>query len=305
MHPNYSDELTFASLSGAAGRSDVDELNGSTRCVLVGEALMRAPDAGALVNELRYPSSTVATKRVLAKVCGVTTAEDAILACRAGADLIGVINVAKSKRYVDGAQASDIVDAVRAFGERETRWAPSSHGSLDEWSDALRTATDRGRPLVFGVVQDQPLADVQKFVEESGVDVIQLHGSENLEYAESLQVPHARVLHAEPSENIEASAADLAATYAQVASAKCCLVLVDAAAAGAVSGGLGAPFDWRVADVLDAKHGIRGLVAERVADCAAAVPNAIGFDASSRLESEARTKDLTRVRAYVAAAKGK
>ena len=29
------------------------------------------------------------------------------------------------------------------------------------------------------------------------------------------------------------------------------------------------------------------------------------IDASSRLESEARTKDLTRVRAYVAAAKGK
>ena len=32
---------------------------------------------------------------------------------------------------------------------------------------------------------------------------------------------------------------------------------------------------------------------------------AVGLDASSRLESEARTKDLTRVRAYVAAAKGK
>merc|ERR1719460_897355 len=258
MHPNYSDELTFASLSGAAGRSDVDELNGSTRCVLVGEALMRAPDAGALVNELRYPSSTVATKRVLAKVCGVTTAEDAILACRAGADIIGVINVAKSKRYVDAAQASEVVDAVRAFGEREARWAPSAHGSLDEWADALRTATDRGRPLVFGVVQDQPLADVQKFVDESGVDVVQLHGSEDREYAESLQVPHARVLHAEPSSDIDA-----------------------AAAAGAVSGGLGAPFDWRVADVLDAKHDIRGLVAggldaERVADCASAVPNAVG-----------------------------
>ena len=87
-----------------------------------------------------------------------------------------MINVAKSKRYVDAAQASDIVDAVRAFGERETRWAPSSHDTLDEWSDALRTATDRGRPLVFGVVQDQPLADVQAFVEESGVDVVQLHG---------------------------------------------------------------------------------------------------------------------------------
>ena len=85
---------------------------------------------------------------------------------------------------------------------------------------------------------------------------------------------------------------------------------MDAAAAGAVSGGLGAPFDWRVADVLDAKHDIRGLVAggldaERVVECASAVPNAVGFDASSRLEGDVRTKDLTRVRAYVAAAKGK
>ena len=74
-------------------------------------------------------------------------------------------------------------------------------------------------------------ADVQKFVEESGVDVVQLHGSENLAYARKpAQVPHARVLHAEPSENIDAAAADLAATYAQVASAKCCLVLVGRAA---------------------------------------------------------------------------
>jgi len=31
---------------------------------------------------------------------------------------------------------------------------------------------------------------------------------------------------------------------------------------------------------------------------------AVGLDASSRLDSEARTKDLTHVRAYVAAAKG-
>ena len=193
---------------------------------------MRAPDAGALVNELRYPSSTVATKRVLAKVCGVTTAEDAILACRAGADLIGVINVQKSKRYVDAAQASDIVDAVRAFGEREQRWAPSAHGSLDERDRCLaKAATDRGRPLVFGVVQDQPLADVQKFVEQSGVDVVQLRFRRVREYAESLQVPHARVLHAEPSEDIDAAAADLAKTYAQVASDRCCLVLVAAAAA--------------------------------------------------------------------------
>ena len=81
------------------------------------------------------------------------------------------------------------------------------------------------------------------------------------EYAEALQVPHARVLHAEPSENIDAAAADLAATYAQVASAKCCLVLTPPRPARCPIWRLGAPFDWRVADVLDAKHDIRGLVA--------------------------------------------
>ena len=310
-HPNYSSDLTFASLSGAAGRSDVEELKGATRCVLVGEALMRAPDAGALVKELRYLSTSTEVKtRVLAKVCGVTTVEDAVAACAAGADVIGVINVPKSKRCVDAVQAKAIVEAVRAFGEREKAWTPAKHSSLDAWADELRRATDRGRPLVFGVVQDQPLSDVTAFVEASGVDVVQLHGEEDLAYAEALAVPHARVLHAAPCEDVEASVADLAATYASVASEKCCLVLVDAAASGAVSGGLGASFDWRVADVLDKAHGLRGLVAggldgAQVAACALAVPNAVGFDASSKLEGDVRVKDLTKVRAYVSAAKGK
>ena len=121
------------------------------------------------------------------------------------------------------------------FGNRGRRpgvWgARNKMGSfiswLIRWWVMPRAAADRGRPLVFGVVRDQPLADVQAFVEESGVDVIQLRrgslGTRNHPSA-------ARASCAEPSSDIDA-AADLAKTYAQVASAKCCLVLVDAAAA--------------------------------------------------------------------------
>ena len=180
-----SEDLVFASLSGVSMRSEVVALK-DVECVLVGEALMRSSDPARLVAELKgtvEASVSVADEatRPLAKVCGVTSVADALAACRAGADLIGVINVAKSKRYVDAATARAIVDAVREYGERSGPWAaPASEPSLEAWAARLRRDTARGRPLVVGVVQDQPLNDVLDFVERAGVDCVQLHGTEDL-----------------------------------------------------------------------------------------------------------------------------
>ena len=122
----------LASLSGVGGRGDVERLTreDGVQCVLVGEALMRAADPARAVAELRGDALAVregdAVKRPLAKVCGVTTAADALLAARGGADLIGVIFAEKSKRRVDAREAKAIVDAVRGFGERTERWTPPS-----------------------------------------------------------------------------------------------------------------------------------------------------------------------------------
>jgi indole-3-glycerol phosphate synthase/phosphoribosylanthranilate isomerase len=61
--------------------------------ILVGSALMRAPDPGAKLREL--------LSRPLVKVCGLTRQEDVDAAVEAGADLLGFILVAKSPRRAE------------------------------------------------------------------------------------------------------------------------------------------------------------------------------------------------------------
>ncbi len=62
--------------------------------VLVGSALMRAPDPAAKLTEL--------LSRPLVKVCGLTREEDVAMAAEAGADLLGFILVPESPRAAAG-----------------------------------------------------------------------------------------------------------------------------------------------------------------------------------------------------------
>ena len=303
--------IVFASLSGVSSRAEVEDLMGDVACVLVGEALMRHPDPRRLVAELRgaEPSSADDATRHLAKVCGIARVDDAVAACRAGADLIGIVAAPESKRAVKAVCARDIVDAVREYGERSSRWAPGTRESLGDWAAALRRDTARGRPLTVAVVQDQPLEDVLEFLETSGADAVQLHGSEDAAYAAALPVPHVRVLHApelaEDADGAAVGAAAAALADAFEPSPSCCAVALDAVpAGGTVSGGAGVACDWRLASAL-ADRGIPVLVAggvdaAAVAGAAAAVSAAVvGFDASSRLETAPGVKDAAAVRAYV------
>ena len=49
------------------------------------------------------------------KCCGMTRVEDALLAAQLGADAVGVVLTARSKRQVSLAQAKTIVDAMPPF----------------------------------------------------------------------------------------------------------------------------------------------------------------------------------------------
>jgi indole-3-glycerol phosphate synthase / phosphoribosylanthranilate isomerase len=88
------------------------ELAGS-RAVLVGSALMRAPDPGAKLREL--------TSRPLVKICGLTRQDDVDAAVEAGADLVGFILAAESPRRAPALLAApDTVLRVAVFvGETE------------------------------------------------------------------------------------------------------------------------------------------------------------------------------------------
>ena len=49
------------------------------------------------------------------KICGVTTLDDALMAARAGADMIGLNFYPKSPRYLQPDAARDLADALRAY----------------------------------------------------------------------------------------------------------------------------------------------------------------------------------------------
>jgi indole-3-glycerol phosphate synthase/phosphoribosylanthranilate isomerase len=91
------------------------ELAGA-HAVLVGSALMQAPDPAAKLREL--------LSRPLVKVCGLTRQEDVDFAVDAGADLLGFILAAKSPRRADA--VLDVPDtalsvAVFVTEQEETR----------------------------------------------------------------------------------------------------------------------------------------------------------------------------------------
>jgi len=81
--------------------------------VLVGSALMRAPDPAARLKEL--------ISRPLVKVCGLTRQEDVDAAAEAGADLAGFILAAESPRQAPGVlEVPETMLSVAVFvGERQ------------------------------------------------------------------------------------------------------------------------------------------------------------------------------------------
>ena len=118
-HPNYSAELTFVTLSGAAGRSDVDEAEGCYEVRSRFGGFDEGPGRGRARERAKVPLVHSSYEACPRQGVWCDYEGDAILACRAGADVIGVINVPPNRKGVlTGNQASDIVDAVRAFGER-------------------------------------------------------------------------------------------------------------------------------------------------------------------------------------------
>jgi phosphoribosylanthranilate isomerase len=96
------------------------------------------------------------------KICGNTNVEDAIMAVKAGADAIGVINVANTRRYIDLEDAERIFEALPLFVSK----------------------------VVVVILDNLPIEVVHhkiKSVEEIGADCIQIHGEEPVELVEDLR----------------------------------------------------------------------------------------------------------------------
>jgi anthranilate synthase/indole-3-glycerol phosphate synthase/phosphoribosylanthranilate isomerase len=191
-------EGTFLlALSGINSHQDVldckrDGVNG----ILVGEAIMRAPDASLFIKQLCAGDTTPASKPkvepLLVKICGTRSAEAATEAIKAGADLIGIILVPGTKRCVSDETALAISKAVHSSESRQVGEVEQpSKLAKDFFTLTGETIRKRG-PLLVGVFMNQPLEEVLEKQRAYNLDIVQLHGNEPLEWANLIPVPVTR-----------------------------------------------------------------------------------------------------------------
>ncbi|KAF2774181.1 hypothetical protein EJ03DRAFT_1766 [Teratosphaeria nubilosa] len=292
-------ETILCALSGIAGPQDVApyQQNG-VGAVLVGEALMRAKDTTRFIAELlgggEEAAETSLKRKPLVKICGTRRAAAAKTAIEAGADLIGMIMVQGRTRCVPAETALEISSTVH------TTPKPSSPSRHQRTPDAKaenffeHAATNYlhhpSRALLVGVFQNQPLDYILEQQKLLNLDIVQLHGSEPIEWASLIPVPVIRAF--KPGERELGTRGYHA------------IPLLDSGA-----GGTGEQIGTaRAAALLKADPGLRVLLAgglgpENVAEKLRAVgEGVVGVDVSSGVEIEGE-QDLEKIRDFVTAAK--
>ncbi|KAF1815257.1 putative anthranilate synthase component 2 [Eremomyces bilateralis CBS 781.70] len=202
-------ETIVCALSGISGPQDVEPYQKSgVGAVLVGEALMRATDLPKFVSTLlgggQSVSKTPVKNAPLVKICGTRTPEAAKAAIEAGADLIGMILVSGRSRCVSRDTALAISKVVHSTPKRNgpTRKSSSLAGPSDffELTSSYHLSSTT-RSLLVGVFQNQPLEYILQQQTELGLDIVQLHGAEPVEWARLIPVP---VIRSFKPEEIEA-----------------------------------------------------------------------------------------------------
>ena len=203
------EKIVLCALSGISARKDVKRYEDEgVGAVLVGEALMRAgKNVKAFIDELLADSTASAGSAykhgALVKICGTRSVEAAKVAVESGADMIGMILAEGTKRTIDFETAKAISDVVRSTpkgGVSETSTDPKFTASPPQ---SRPETTAQGwfehsvkhlihhpkRSLLVGVFRNQSFSTVLALQQALSLDIIQLHGSEPLEWARLLPVP--------------------------------------------------------------------------------------------------------------------
>jgi anthranilate synthase/indole-3-glycerol phosphate synthase/phosphoribosylanthranilate isomerase len=286
-------------LSGILGPKDVESYKKEgVKAILVGEALMRAQNTSAFVAELLGGSDKDlggVSSSPLVKICGTRTEEAAVAAIQAGADLIGIIMVQGRSRLVQDDVALRISQAIKSTprpanvpSQQSTKATPL------EWFDhSTNVLRHPSRALLVGVFMDQPLSYVLSQQQKLGLDVVQLHGSEPLEWASLIPVPVIRKF----------APGDIGIARRAYHT----LPLLDSGAGG--SGEL--LEESGVKKSLDSDDGLRVILAgglnpdnvvETVKKLGQSSQKVVALDVSSGVETNG-SQDLEKIRAFVKAAK--
>lgn len=190
---------------------------------------------------------------MILKLCGITRAEDMAAAAGAGADYTGMVLVPGTPRFVPRGRIAGLMAA-----------APCGK--------------------VF-VVRDMPLDELNALIAEFRPDVVQLHGRETPDYANSVTGAEVWKAFNLNSESV----------LAEAESFPCAMVVADS------GGGSGRVCRWDLAEKLARKCQIMlagGITPENVREAVARVRPA-GIDVSSGVESAPGVKDSQLIQTLV------
>lgn len=140
------------------------------------------------------------------KICGFTRPQDAQAAAELGADAVGLVFYAQSKRCVDAAQAAEIAAALPPQVAKVALF-------VNESAEQIRR--------ILGAVP---------------IDIVQFHGDEAPEFCRQFGKPYWKAVRVQSAQDI----AEAAEHYADAAA-----LLLDAHIEGQY-GGTGQVFDWRL-----------------------------------------------------------
>jgi len=194
------------------------------------------------------------------KICGFTQLDDALHACNAGVDAIGLVFCDKSPRNVEPLVASEISRALPAF-------VTSVALFMDESEDRIR-----------------------KVLDEVPIDCIQFHGNEDAEFCRRFKLPYIKAIAMDGETDI----VNKVSAYHDARG-----VLLDSHALGQV-GGTGKTFDWNdIPEDLGIPLILAGgLTVDNVAE-AVRVVRPYAVDVSSGVEREKGFKDAALVTAFI------
>ncbi len=212
------------------------------------------------------------------KICGITNLPDALCACEAGADYLGLVFYPKSPRHISLPQAARLVQQLHQAG-----WKRNAG------------------PALVGLFVEASVTTLNQAIAETGVDLLQLHGDYRARELESLDAPYFVAIRPSNAERAQVESE----CHVNKSVAPGPALLVDAHVPG-VWGGTGQTGDWTVAaQVCKAHPGTLlagGLTPHNVAAAVQQV-QPWGVDVSGGVEARKGVKNHDAVRSFVAHAK--
>lgn len=246
----------------------------------------------------------------LVKICGIQTAEAAEKAIKSQSDLLGVILVPNRARSIDHNVAVKISSRVKQIRkQRKVRFdsvndivkhfESLSITDFNHYFTEVSQLIIECRPFLVGVFRNQPLREVFEIAKKLDLDLIQLHGSENieeyLEYNEANNLKFGITKRFVIPQDVQSMETFFSSFLHQgKAKGNFILPLLDSEA-----GGEGKKIDWSLLNDLNGKFILAGgLNPDNLVETTQ-YKNIIGFDVSGGVEDDNGQKDFDKIEKFV------